>query len=142
MNRLIVFLFVLPLLGACATVPMANPEQDEAARNYQVQPKESVIYLYRNESMGAAVTVGIRLDGKRIAQTAKDVYFMWKVAPGQHKLTCEAETSRDLEVTTLPGKATYVWQEMKMGIITARCQLHEVPEAEAKKDMEECKLAR
>lgn len=142
MIRRILFLAVGSLLlSSCASVPMASKDDDARARSYKVKSNESAVYLYRNEAMGAAVSVGIRLDGKRIAQTAPGVYFLWKVAPGKHTFSCESETTRDLEINVPAGKAIYIWQEMKMGFITARCQLHEVPEDEAQADMKNCRLA-
>ncbi len=44
---------VAGLVSGCASVPMATPEQDAAARNFAVKPDMANIYVYRNETMGA-----------------------------------------------------------------------------------------
>jgi hypothetical protein len=40
-----------------------------------------------------------------------------------------AEADSQITGKTVAGKASYVWQEMKMGMWAAGCQLHEVDEA-------------
>ena len=43
------------ILAGCASVPMASPEADANAKSFRVPAGKSNIYIYRNESFGAAI---------------------------------------------------------------------------------------
>jgi hypothetical protein len=120
---------------------MASMEQDAAAKTFQAPPDKSRIYLYRNEAMGSAVKIPVTLDGRMAGQTGPKTYFVWDVAPGVHELTCVGETSGKLSLTTKPGQAYYVWQEMKMGMWAASCALNEMDVEAGQKGVGQCKLA-
>lgn len=129
------------LISGCASVPMASVEADTAAKSFTAPSDQSRIYLYRNESMGGAVKIPVTLDGRMAGQTGPKTYFVWDVAPGLHELTCVGESSGKLSLTTKPGRAYYVWQEMKMGMWAASCALNEMDEQAGQKGVRECKLA-
>ena len=129
------------LLGGCATVPMASLNQDSQAKAFQVSTKESRIYIYRNEIFGGAVLMTVSVDGKVLGHTSSKTFLMVNVPPGSHKIESVAENIASLSLDTEPGKAYYVWQEVKMGVWMARSALHEVPAAQGQKGVLECKLA-
>jgi hypothetical protein len=129
------------ILSGCASVPMASLEEDATAKTFKVDPDKSRIYLYRNESMGSAVKIPVTLNGKMMGQTASKTYFVWNVAPGKQEISCIGENTEALAIDAKPGKAHYVWQEMKMGMWAARCALAEVDELVGKQAVNECKLA-
>lgn len=130
------------LLGGCATVPMASLDKDSQAKTFQVPPNESRIYIYRNEIFGGAVLMTVSLDGKVLGHTGSKTFLMADVPPGSHKIESVAENIASLTLDTKPGKAYYVWQEVKMGLWMARSALHEVSAAKGQKGVLECKLAR
>jgi hypothetical protein len=76
-----------------------------------------------------------------MGQTAANTYLYKEVAPGKHTLTSKAENTDTLEVEVLPGTVTFVWQEVKMGVLYARSKLRLVDEAQGKQGVQECKLA-
>ncbi len=129
------------MLTGCATVPMASLEHDSAAKEFVVPPDVSRIYLYRNESFGGAIPMTVSLDGQTMGQTGPKTYYMWDVPPGDHTVSSYAEDVSELKLTTMPGRAYYVWQEVKMGLWSARSQLQEVDEATGRSGVLECKLA-
>ena len=45
------------LITGCASVPMASVERDAQTKTFVVAPDKANIYVYRNESMGAAVVI-------------------------------------------------------------------------------------
>ncbi len=53
----------------------------------------------------------------------------------------KAENTDTVEVEAKPGSLLYVWQEVKMGVLSARTKLHVVEEAQGKKGVQETKLA-
>lgn len=133
-------LLALALLSGCASVPMASPEKDAAAKALKVAPGKSVIYVYRNESFGAAVKMDVDLDGRRMGATVADTYLFAEVEPGMHKIGSHAENDVYLDVNAEAGKAYFVWQEVKMGLMYARSRLQLVDETEGRNAIQECKL--
>ncbi len=129
------------LISACASVPMSSPKDDAEAKNFSVPADLSRIYIYRNEILGAAIKVPVALDGKILGQTATKTYFSWDVKPGKHEVTCFASTNSSVNVDLKPGQATYIWQEMKMGLIVAGCALNIVDQETGQKAVQSCKRA-
>ena len=129
------------LVSGCASVPMAAKDADAAAKSFRVPADKSRVYIYRNETMGAAVKIPVTLDGKLVGSTAKNTYFALDVNPGTHEVSCIAETGGKVTVDVKPGEAAYVWQEMKMGMWAASCAMHVVDEQQGQKAVSECTLA-
>jgi len=126
--------------SGCASVPMASIEKDSAAKTFAVKPDKANIYVYRNESMGAAIKMPVALDGKLVGDTAAKTYLLLEVAPGKHTVVSKTENDSNLSVDTAAGKNYFVWQEVKMGMFAARSSLQLVDEAAGKAGVAECKL--
>lgn len=141
-NKLsVIFLLsVVSLLMGCSSVPMASVEHDSQAKTFTVKPDKSNIYLYRNESMGAAVKMDVLLDGKPVGQTVANSYMEFEVSPGQHTIISKAENDDVLNINTESGKNYFVWQEVKMGMLYARNLLHLSDEQTGKAGVLECRL--
>ena len=135
-----VLLLAVSLLTGCASVPMASPEHDAQAKSFAVQPGKSNIYLYRNESMGAAVKMDVVLDNNPVGKTVAKSYMKLEVSPGQHTIISKAENDDVLNINTEAGKNYFVWQEVKMGILYARNLMHLTDEQTGKAGVMECKL--
>lgn len=141
--RSVVFLIGLAAvssLAGCASVPMASPEQDARAKSFSVKPGKANIYVYRNESMGGAVKMPVTLNGKPIGATGAKTFLLAEVSSGKHILVSKAENDYPLEVTAVAGRNYFVWQEVKMGLLQARSQLHLADEATGKLGVKECQL--
>lgn len=128
-------------LAGCASVPMALPEQDARAKSFSVKPGKANIYVYRNESMGAAVKMPVTLNGKPLGATGAKTFLFAEVSPGKHIFVSKTENDYPLEVTAVAGKNYFVWQEVKMGLLQARSQLHLVDEVVGKSGVKECQMA-
>lgn len=132
----------IALLNACATTPMASKELDAEAKEFLPPLEEhSRIYLYRNEILGAAISMVVVLDGTLQGHTAASTYMVWDVPPGEHTLSSHAEDVSTLTLQTESGKTYFVWQEVKMGLMYARSLLQQVDEETGKKGVLECNLA-
>lgn len=133
--------FLFALLGGCASVSMTSLEADRQAKDFVVAADKSNIYLYRNEMFGGAIAMPVSLDGKMAGRTGPETFFLWQVEPGQHEVVSHTENEARLRLTTEAGKNYFIWQEVKMGMWTARSQLHEVTEEEGRAGVLECKRA-
>lgn len=139
-RKLIVCLTLVFAFG-CASVPMGDAKRDAELKTFQAKPESAGIYVYRNETFGAAVYMDVELDGKHLGRTASKVYLYTDVAPGKHTVVSRAENEDTLEVEAVAGKLYYVWQEVKMGLWSGRSKLHLMPDEEGKKGVMECNLA-
>jgi ABC-type hemin transport system ATPase subunit len=128
-------------LAGCASVPMTSTAEDATAKSFAVQPGQANIYVYRNETLGAAIPMTVALNGKVAGQTGPQTYFLFQVDPGTHEVSSIAENSSVLRLTTEAGKAYFVWQEVKMGLWMARSQLQQVSDDVGRKGVAECKRA-
>ena len=137
---------LLPLLLAavcmsgCSSIPMGSAEDDLRAKSAAVRPGKAQIYVYRHESLGFAVPITLKLDGRASGRTVAQTYVMWEVEPGPHEITSQAEDASAISLNAEPGKAYFIWQEMKLGIWKARASLHRVDEQTGRKFLAECRL--
>lgn len=128
------------LASGCASVNMASPEADSAAKTYAVKPGMANIYVYRNEQFGAAIKMPLVLDGRAVGDTAAKTYLLLPVTPGRHTLISKTENDSVLNIDAVAGRNYFVWQEVKMGLMSARSNLQLVDEAQGKAGVGECKL--
>jgi len=130
----------IALLAGCASVPMAPPDADTSAKSFQTDPAMANIYVYRNESLGAAVKMPVLIDNVWVADTAADTYIFKKVGPGRHVITSKTENDSTVTIEAQAGNNYFVWQEVKMGMFAARSELHVVDDAKGREGVMECKL--
>ena len=127
--------------AGCASTQMASPEEDAQAKRFTVPEGKSRIYVYRNETFGGAIKIALALDGKMMGSTAPKTYFAWDVSPGRHEITCMGENNIKLTVDAPSGGAVYVWQEMKMGMLSAGCALNLVDGTTGRAGVMDCNRA-
>lgn len=124
----------------CAKAPTAAPERDTSAKSFAAVSGKAVVYVYRNEMIGAAVKMPVLVDGHAIADTVSKSFLRLELAPGSHDLVSKAEKDCTLTLATEAGKVYYVWQEVKMGFLYARCKLQVMDEAVGQAGVRECAL--
>ena len=139
-SKTLVAALAVAALAGCASVPMASPELDARAKAFATDPAKAGLYVYRNESLGAAIKMPVTLDGKPVGTTAAKTYLMLMVEPGKHRLLSDAEGDSVLDLDLKAGTNTFVWQEVKMGMLSAGSKLQVVDEARGKADIAACKL--
>jgi hypothetical protein len=130
------------LASGCASVPMASHEADLAAKKFDVPPDRANLYVFRNESFGGAIRMSVQLDGAVFGDTAAKAYLYSPIAPGPHTVVSKSENDSEVTIDANPGTNYFVWQEVKMGLWTARSELQQVDEAKGRAGVEECALAK
>lgn len=143
MNRMFAGLLVVLALvvSGCASVPMADPARDAELKTFKSKPDTAGLYVYRNETFGAAIKMTVLLDGKILGDTASKTYLYTDLEPGKHRLVSKTENDSSLDFTAIAGKIYYVWQEVKMGLFAARSHLQLVDENTGQAGVLETKLA-
>ena len=139
-RKALVLLAIFSLVG-CASVPMGDPKLDAELKAFPVKPNVAGVYIYRNETLGAAITLPVELDGKHLGRTASKTYFYEEVAPGKHTVTSRGENDDTISFDAIAGKLYFIWQEIKMGFFQPRTKVHLVNEEEGRKGVLESKLA-
>jgi hypothetical protein len=142
LNKLftIIAIFSAAVLSGCASVKTASSSEDAKAKTFATNPNQAKLYIYRNEFMGAALRMGVELNGKEIGKTGPKSYFAVDVPPGKHSIVSRAENDASLEVMTEAGKNYFIWQEVKMGFLLARSKLQLVDEAQGQAGVRESQL--
>jgi hypothetical protein len=115
-------------------------QDDIRAKSSTVRPDKAHIYVYRNESFGFAVPMTVAVDGRASGRTVAQTYVMWEVDPGPHEITSYAEDTSAVSINAEPGKAYFIWQEVKLGFWKARSRLHSVDEETGRKFVAACRL--
>ncbi len=141
MKKILAVAFLSLTLVGCASVSMGDAKQDAALKTFKAVPDKTALYIYRNETMGAAIKMGVSVDGVSIGQTAAKTYLYKEITPGKHTITSNAENDTAIEVDAQPGTILYIWQEVKMGLMSARSKLQVVDQATGQKGVRGTKLA-
>ncbi|MBK6850206.1 MAG: DUF2846 domain-containing protein [Burkholderiales bacterium] len=121
----------------CASVNKAPASADAEAKQFKSNAATSQVYVYRNETMGAAISMPVTVDGKLAGTTGANSYFKFDLPAGDHKFTSQGDGSQ-LSVTTELGKLYFIWQEVKMGAFAAGSKLQLVSDEVGKKAVLEC----
>lgn len=130
--------FAVALLSGCASVPMASQSADADAKSFNVDAAKANIYVYRNETFGAALKMPVTIDNAAAGETASKSYIFRQVSPGSHTITSQGKST--LSVDAKAGQNYFVWQEVKMGLISGGSQLQLVDEAKGKAGVAECQM--
>lgn len=140
MRNTIVAILMAVALSGYASVPMATPEADAAAKAFRVTPNKGNVYIYRNENFGAAIKMPLLIDNVAVGDTAAKTYVFRQLDPGSHVITSKTENDATLSLDVKAGANYFVWQEVKMGAFSARSALHLVDEATGKAGVADCEL--
>jgi Protein of unknown function (DUF2846) len=133
----VVFSLLVVFQMGCASVNKAPAASDSEAKQFVPKAGVSQVYVYRNETLGAALSMPVTVNGKLAGTTGPNSYFKFDLAPGQHTITSQGETSK-LTLTTEAGKNYFVWQEVKMGVLSGNSKLQLVEDAVGRKAVLEC----
>lgn len=141
-NKLFVSGLILSALffSSCTSIPVADPSLDQAAKQFKPDPKKAVIYVYRNEFIGAAVSMDVLFDDQVLGKTRSGHFLRIVSSPGNHVVTSRAESSDTAHLKTEAGKIYYVWQEVKMGVMFASTKLNVVDAPTGQAGVNQCQL--
>jgi hypothetical protein len=127
-------------VSGCASVHKAGQDADARAKRFAPVPDKAVVYIYRDEILGAAIKLPVTIDGVAVGATGPKSFLEVAVPAGDHVITSKGETESTLNLATTSGQVYYVWQEVKMGLMFARSKLQSVDEAKGQEGVRESKL--
>ena len=123
-----------------ATVPLAGSDRDLSAKQFNVPADKAALYIYRKEFKGSATAMRVLVNGNVVGDTAYKTYIYIEVPAGQHVVTSKAENETSITIDAVPGRAYFVWQEVKTGWTSPRSALHLVDEPTGRAGVLESKL--
>ena len=72
-------------VAACASVPLATPEADAAAKTFAAAPDKASLYVYR-DSIAKADIVRVFLGDTPLGELATNTYLFKQLPPGHYTL--------------------------------------------------------
>lgn len=127
-------------LGGCASIKTAPAGEDSAAKRFEAPAGLSRIYIYRNEFLGTLVGLDLSVDGQVAGTTKGKTFVIADVPPGEHEIVSKGENTHQLRISTQVGQPSFVWQEVKMGLLSAGSRLHAVDAATGRAGVNESSL--
>lgn len=121
-------LLLLAALGACATVPMGSPQDDQEAKQFnQPAPDKGAVYVYRSGWMGSARAIDVAIVGGATAELATNTYLRLEGPPGTIEIDCRyGDKTNAGQVQITDGQTRYVEVSVKVGLWTPGCEVAEV----------------
>ncbi len=138
----LLFISSMLVLQGCASAPMASNAEDQRAKQFRPDKGKASIYVYRNETMGAALSKSVTINGRMAGTTAADTYFWFHVKPGTYKIVSDNNLDNAITIKARAGKNYFIWQEMKMGLLVGGTKLSRVDESTGRNGVLECRLIR
>ena len=131
------------LAGCAATVDLAAPEEDLAAKSFVPAEGEANIYVTREDQFtGSAVLFQLVVDQRVIGGIAPGTYHLIRVEPGHHTISVTTSENQSIEeVDAVAGRIYFFEVEPRMGWIAARAEVEPLTEAEGRAAVAENVLA-
>ncbi len=114
-------------LAGCASVTLGDATQDEQLKTFTGTTGKTGTYIFRNETLGAAIKMDMAIDGQSVGQTAANTYLFKQVNPGQHVVTSQGDAAATITVDAKPGTLVCGWQEAKLGFLSGGSMLQVEP---------------
>lgn len=99
---------------------------------------EGRVYIYRNSSLGAAVTPTVMVNDKPAGESTAMGFFFIDLPPGPVKVATSTETEHQLTFRLDSGQVRYVRLDVHFGLFVGRIQPQLVDNAEGAVQIEEC----
>ncbi len=115
------------LAAACATVPMAAPAEDAAAKQFTAPPAgQAALYVYREGGVGGAVPFAVSIGQRQLGQLAPMTYFRVDLPAGAHDVRCTGSDNSDAALVALaPNETRFVELSVRLGVGMPRCSVKE-----------------
>ncbi|SEM39438.1 Protein of unknown function [Luteibacter sp. UNCMF331Sha3.1] len=131
---------VVSVLSGCASVQKADRGASDQAKVFAPLTDKGVVYVYRDEILGGAIKMPVKVDDVVAGQTGPKSFLQLALTPGHHTIASLSEKDAALPIDVEAGKTYYVWQEVKMGVMSARSALHLVTADVGKAGVRKCDL--
>jgi hypothetical protein len=134
---------VLLVAGCAASVDLAAPDADQAAKTFVPAEGMASIYVTRKDQFtGSAVLFQLVVDQRVIGGIAPGTYHLVPVEPGPHTVSVTtSENQSTQEVDAVAGQSYFFEIKPKMGWIAARAEVVPMNEEDGRTAVSENSLA-
>ncbi len=137
--KLTLALIGFAIVSGCASIKQAPLSADTEAKEFAPKPDVAQVYVYRNETLGAALSMPVTVDGKLAGNTGPNSFFKFDLSPGKHVITSQGDES-EITLETKAGELYFVWQEVKMGVFSGGSKLQLVEPEVGMEGVRECRM--
>ncbi len=130
---------LVAIVSGCAGIIKAPASMDSEAKQFKNDPAVAQVYVYRNESLGAAISMPVAVNGKLAGSTGANSFFKFDLAPGKHTISSQGDES-ELDIIVKANELYFVWQEVKMGVFSGGSELQQVDAKEGMDGVSECTM--
>jgi len=121
-------LSLLLALGACASVPVASPQEDADAKRFgRPDSDRSALYIYRQGWMALGKNVEVAIANGARAELMPNSYLRLDGPPGPVEISCKADNTDTRQIEIAPGQTRYVEVAMRAGWWGPSCEIAEAP---------------
>ena len=139
-------MIALLLLGAvaCATVELASPEEDQAAKKFISPDGQAVVYLTRKYRFeGSAVLYPIIVDGEVAGALAPGTYRVLNLDAGPHQIVAVFRSITASKAIEVEAGNTYFFEvKVLTGWASHRMEINRLSEKEGRQAVNENELAK
>ncbi|MDH3275161.1 MAG: DUF2846 domain-containing protein [Gammaproteobacteria bacterium] len=134
---------MLLVSGCAATIELASPEEDVAAKLFAAPEGKANLYVTRKDQFtGSAVLFQVVVDGRVEGGLAPGTYRMITVEPGRHIVSVTtAENQSTQKIDAVAGKCYFFEVKPKIGMIAARVEVIPLSEPDGQKAVAQNSLA-
>lgn len=97
----------LSLLAGCASTPMASPDTEADAKQFEPALNAAIVYIYRPIGSGPGVST-IWLDGRLVGESLPETFYRVAARAGRNRITTSGNDSGRLEFETRSGGVYFV----------------------------------
>lgn len=127
MKNGVMALILASALAGCATPHAIAPADD---MSFKVAPDKAGVYVFRTGTAGAAIRIGVELDGAPIGSTVAQTHVYREIKPGRHTLSSAVHNRATLQFDAKPGEIIFVRQDFQLGYLQAHTRLRKVSRSE------------
>lgn len=124
-------LSLLLTLAACGGGPLADPQQDQQAKQFvPPEPGRGALYIYRKEIMGVARPIDVAIVGGMAAKLGVNNYVRLEGPPGPIEVDCRmGDKTGAGQARIEDGRTTFVAVSTKVTLTLPGCEVAEVSPA-------------
>jgi hypothetical protein len=127
--ELLASVLVAGVLAGCASVPMTQPADDTAAKQF-APPAEgrAALYLYREGgTVGGGVPFGATIGQRTLGQLGPATFFLVELEAGTYDVRCVGSDNSDAALVSLaPNETRFLELSVRLSVGMPRCSLGEV----------------
>ncbi|MFH1370260.1 MAG: DUF2846 domain-containing protein [Planctomycetota bacterium] len=131
------------ILVGCPGSPAAGDEEEKAAKEFEPQDNNSVIYIYRSTMVAAIQMFRLYIDGSLIGDSKNGSFFRIVAKPGMHALevtNMRNDKLGNVSINTDASKLYYIELQVGANPISGIPKLVLTEEQKAKPKIKQCKL--